>query len=156
QVRFAAGQASASEPVANALTLPPDELAQWFRSYAYDVRPVTDDAPFFWHFVPFRSVLAKRETTGPMPQFEDGLGERLLLGLLGVVVAFGAIFLLVPLAVERRLWADVPYKAHAAVYFAALGAGFMFLEVTLIQRFTLFLGYPTYSLSVTLFALLCS
>jgi MFS family permease len=34
--------------------------------------------------------------------------------------------------------------------------GFMFLEVTLIQRLTLFLGYPTYSLTVTLFALLVS
>ena len=37
-----------------------------------------------------------------------------------------------------------------------LGMGFMFLEVTLIQRLTLFLGYPTHSLSVTLFALLVS
>jgi hypothetical protein len=32
----------------------------------------------------------------------------------------------------------------------------MFLEVSLIQRLTLFLGYPTYSLTVTLFALLVS
>src|SRR5262249_37670727 len=42
------------------------------------------------------------------------------------------------------------------VYFAALGLGFMFIEVSLIQRLTLFLGYPTYSLTVTLFALLLS
>src|SRR5262249_34748219 len=42
------------------------------------------------------------------------------------------------------------------IYFAALGVGFMFLEVSLIQRLTLFLGYPTYSLTVTLFALLVS
>jgi hypothetical protein len=41
-----------------------------------------------------------------------------------------------------------------AVYFAAIGTGFMILEITLIQRFVLFLGYPTYSLSVVLFALL--
>jgi hypothetical protein len=32
----------------------------------------------------------------------------------------------------------------------------MFLEVSLIQRLTLFLGYPTYSLTVTLFSLLLS
>ena len=32
----------------------------------------------------------------------------------------------------------------------------MFLEVSMIQRMTLFLGFPTYSLSVTLFALLLS
>jgi len=40
------------------------------------------------------------------------------------------------------------------VYFASLGLGFMCLEVSLIQMLTLFLGYPTYSLTVTLFALL--
>src|SRR5262249_19936806 len=42
------------------------------------------------------------------------------------------------------------------VYFAALGLGFMLIEVSLIQRLTLFLGYPTHSLTVTLFALLVS
>src|SRR5262249_19694837 len=43
-----------------------------------------------------------------------------------------------------------------SLYFAALGVGFMFFEVPLIQMLTLFLGYPSYSLSVTLFALLLS
>ena len=42
------------------------------------------------------------------------------------------------------------------MYFAALGVGFMFFEICLIQRLTLFLGYPTYSLTVTLFAILTS
>ena len=46
--------------------------------------------------------------------------------------------------------------SSAAIYFAALGLGFMFFEVSLIQQLTLFLGYPTYSLTVTLFALLVS
>ncbi len=41
-----------------------------------------------------------------------------------------------------------------AVYFAALGLGFMFIEVTLMQKFVLFLGHPSYSISVTLAGLL--
>ena len=69
---------------------------------------------------------------------------------------FAALFLLAPLLVIRGVWGTIPYKWRAGVYFAALGAGFMFLEVSLIQRLTLFLGYPTYSLTVTLFALLIS
>ncbi len=48
----------------------------------------------------------------------------------------------------------MPHKLRAGVYFAALGTGFMFLEVSLIQKLTLFLGYPTHTLTVTLFALL--
>src|SRR5207237_10523519 len=34
------------------------------------------------------------------------------------------------------------------------GAGFMLLEVSLLQRFVLLLGHPVYSLTVTLFSLL--
>ena len=40
------------------------------------------------------------------------------------------------------------------LFFAAIGLGFLLLEVALIQRFVLFLGFPTYALSVVLFALL--
>jgi hypothetical protein len=47
-------------------------------------------------------------------------------------------------------------RAALLLYFAALGAGFILLEISLIQRFVLFLGYPTYSLSVVMFALLAS
>ena len=39
-------------------------------------------------------------------------------------------------------------------YFCALGLGFICLEISLLQRFVLFLGFPTYSLSVVLFSLL--
>ena len=42
------------------------------------------------------------------------------------------------------------------MYFAALGLGFMFFEITMIQRLVQFLGYPTYSLTVTLATLLVS
>ena len=50
----------------------------------------------------------------------------------------------------------MPAKSAIGTYFAALGLGFMFLEVAVMQRLTLLLGYPTYALSVTLFALLLS
>ncbi len=87
---------------------------------------------------------------------EEGVGERLLVVFLLIAVVFAALFLLLPLVVLRGVWSQIPYKWNAGVYFAALGPGFVFLEVCLIQRLTLFLGYPTYSLSVTLFSLLVS
>jgi len=40
------------------------------------------------------------------------------------------------------------------VFFSAIGLGFMFTEVTLIQKFILFLGNPIYSLAVILAAVL--
>jgi hypothetical protein len=44
--------------------------------------------------------------------------------------------------------------ARAVGFFTAIGFGFLMLEIVLVQRFVLFLGFPTYALSVVLFALL--
>jgi hypothetical protein len=155
EVRFAGAVRTPDHPVTAAASLAPDALRDWYRTYPFDVRPVTDDAPFFWHFVSFSRAL-----TGPLRRggaaAEEGLGERLLVVLLVLVTLFAALALLTPLLLRRALWRTIPHKAAAGVYFACLGLGFMFLEVTLIQRLTLFLGYPTYSLTVTLFALLVS
>ncbi len=85
---------------------------------------------------------------------EDSIGERVLLLLLGVAVLYAAVFLLAPFFFVRREWRSLPGKGISAVYFAALGLGFMFFEITMIQRFVRFLGYPTYSLTVTLASIL--
>ena len=74
--------------------------------------------------------------------------------LLAVSVLFAAIFLLLPFFAIRDTWVRLPRKGRSAIYFAAIGFGFIFFEVTLIQLLTLFLGYPTYSLTVTLASLL--
>jgi spermidine synthase len=154
-VRFPVESGVSDHAVARVISLPTDQLQQWYATYPFDVRPVTDDRPFFWHFVPFRSALRSTLTPGALGT-EEGLGELLLLALLGLVTAFATICLLAPLLLRRTLWRTIPHKTAAGIYFAALGLGFMFFEVTLIQRLTLFLGYPTYSLTVTLFALLVS
>jgi hypothetical protein len=141
-------------PIGKIIALPDDALATWLDASFYDLRPVTDDAPFFWHFVGFRNALGRLRDAEVAARLEEASGERLLLLFLVVATVFAAVALLLPLAARRALWRDVPGKLSAGVYFAAIGTGFMFLEITLIQRLTLFLGYPTYSLTVTLFALL--
>jgi len=149
---------SGSDPqslITKAITLEGAARDDWYASLAYKVGPITDDSPFFWHFVGFDSVLFGGGEQVHM-NVEEGIGERLLLVLLGVAIAFAAIFLLLPMFAIRNVWSEIPYKLNAGLYFAALGLGFMFIEVSLIQRLTLFLGYPTYSLTVTLFALLIS
>ena len=87
---------------------------------------------------------------------EHGLGEQLLMVLLVCAATLAALLLAAPLLLRRRRWRDMPGKVAAGTYFAALGLGFMFFEISLIQRLTLFLGYPTYSLTVTLCAVLVS
>lgn len=142
-------------PVAKVINLPDGELAQWYESYPYDVTPVIDDAPFFWHFAGFwDSIFDPLDTQDYVVDPEDAKGERVLLVLLALTVVFSAVFLLLPLVAMKRVWGELPHKLSTGLYFSCLGLGFMFYEVCLIQKLTLFLGYPTYSVTVTLFAIL--
>jgi hypothetical protein len=154
KLRYAPGHPVTGESVSELATVPNDELGGWYDAYPYDVRPVTDDAPFFWHFTPFDGVV--RDFTDPIQSgdAEIELGERVLLLLLAVAVVFAAVFLLLPFVAIRGIWVGLPRKGRSAIYFTAIGLGFMFFEITLIQRLTLFLGNPTYSLTVTLASIL--
>ena len=120
------------------------------------ITPVHDDAPYFWHFTRFRDVIAHIAQPLKNSDPEDSIGERVLLLLLAISVVYAAVFLLAPFFAVRRKWRALPAKGTSGIYFAALGLGFMFFEVTMIQRLVQFLGYPTYSLTVTLAAILLS
>jgi hypothetical protein len=155
-VRYAPGHRVAGESVGDIATLPGSRLDRWYDSHPYDVRPITDDSPFFWHLTPFRDVVADFGEPIDRGDFEVDVGERVLLLLLGIATLFAAVFLLLPFVRIRSIWSGLPRKRRSALYFTALGLGFMFFEITLIQRLVLFLGYPTYSLTVTLAAILLS
>src|SRR5262245_35072293 len=58
RLRYAPGHAVKGESVTALATLPDSRLGAWYDSYRYDVRPVTDDAPFFWHFAPYGDVIS--------------------------------------------------------------------------------------------------
>ncbi len=153
-VRYVPGRALGDGPVNQLIDLPGERLAAWYDAHPYDVTAVVDNAPFFWHFVRFGAALRAPLNVSGFIDWEDAIGERVLVSLLVFVVLFAALLLLLPLVLLRSVWREIPWKGSAGVYFAALGMGFMLLEVSLIQMLTLFLGYPTHSLSVTLFGLL--
>jgi hypothetical protein len=132
------------------------EAASAVARYPRDISAVTDDAPFFWHFSRFDHVLAHVFDPIKASDPEISIGERVLLLLLFLSALYAAVFLLLPFLAVRDRWRVLPAKGVSAVYFAALGLGFMFFEITMIQRLVLFLGYPTYSLTVTLAAILIS
>jgi hypothetical protein len=123
---------------------------RFYQSYRSDIRPTTDDRPFFFH------------TTKIEDQFDVAFGQKMLFGnglsalmtLLGISTALVVLFVLAPLALAGRGQPRTPGWFAWLVYFGALGAGFMLIEVSVLQRFVLLLGHPVYSLTVTLFSLL--
>jgi MFS family permease len=156
-LRYAPGHADVANTVTKVITSTPAQLSAFYASYPYNVGPISDNSPFFWHFTPFATVLSHfTRSISPVNSLdrEDTIGERVLILLFLVAVVLAAVFLLAPFITIRRTWAALPRKGRSAIYFAALGFGFIFFEITLIQRLILFLGYPTYSLTVTLMSLL--
>jgi hypothetical protein len=151
-LRYAPDRAYVGGPVSAAITTPNPHTFD--ASYPYDVRAISDNRPFFWHFASFGKVISDytHSISGVDP--EDQVGERVLLLLLGLAIVLAAVFLLLPFVAIRDRWVGLPRKGRSAIFFSAIGLGFFFFEITLIQRLVLFLGYPTYSLTVTLASLL--
>jgi hypothetical protein len=121
---------------------------RFIESYPLDIRPTTDDRPFYFHTTRLRDQFST--AFGRSMLFGNGLSA--LLTLFGISAALVALFIIGPLLGGGSR----PGRGWGAwlVYFGALGAGFMLLEVALLQRFVLLLGHPVYSLTVTLFSLL--
>ena len=123
--------------------------------------PATDDQPFFNQRQRWRTLRPHilLDVLFPVQGNNDGyqpVAEVYLLLLFAQSVVIGAIFILLPLMRSSRASLRAPGRWSFLVYFAALGLGFIMVEMVLLQRFTLFLGQPVYTLAVVLAGLLIS
>ncbi len=123
------------------------------RQYAYNVAPVRDSAPFFFFTLKMGQILGRRHGVEHGIDWKVNLGVAVLAMVLVISVAAVLAFLVIPLALRsgRRRPSVVPL-----FYFVAVGLGYILVEIAFIQRFVLFLGHPTYALTVVVFLLLLS
>jgi hypothetical protein len=133
-----------------------EERERFIDQYAFDLRPAWDNKPFFFDYFKLgklkESTSLKSTFNEILPEFP--VGHVVLLTSLVQIVLWAALLILLPLLVLRRQPGEASHKFRFFLYFAALGCGFMFVEISLMQRFTFFLGHPTYSLSVVLTSML--
>lgn len=126
-----------------------DERAQFVAQYAFDIRPATDDRPFFFQFFRWRDLLLDWSSKGRLAQL------ILVVSLLQVTFLSG-IFILYPLYRGGIKASKSGGRAGIFIYFASLGLGFIIVEIALLQKFMIFLGGPAYSMAITLFTILLS
>jgi hypothetical protein len=146
-VLYAPGQTEANNDYAK-LVLATNREA-FYASYHHDVSPTTDNRPFFFH------------TTKIEHQFQTAFGRSMLFGnglsalmtLMAISATFVTLFVVGPLLLSGSELRGTHWPRWL-MYFGMLGAGFMLIEVSLLQRFVLLLGHPVYSLTVTLFSVL--
>ncbi len=113
-------------------------MAEYEAASPIRVGAVFDDSPFYF---------ATEKPWGMPKRMRDGLKWMVwpTLGLLAAFVALG----------KPRGQAVTPYAA-SILYFASLGAGFITVELALLQHLTLLLGHPIFTLSTLLFTLLAA
>lgn len=115
---------------------------QFYSSFSFMVKAVTDDSPY--HF-----------------NFEFGI-PKTLSNLLSLSLLLTCAFIVVPTVVamiKHRTSGDnrISKTTYLSILLVSLlGIGYIMIEITMMQRFILFLGYPTRALSVILFSLLLS
>ena len=119
-----------------------------------NIAPTYDNNPFFFNTL--RPSQLGLLLNAPAEWRQTNLGTVVLFWLIAISAVMVLLFIVGPLAVARReaIRRDTSRKLAALLYFVCLGAGFILIEVTLTQKFVLFLGHPVYALVVVLFSLL--
>ncbi len=132
----------------------PEEAEKLYSEYDFNIRPSTDNRPYFSQFLKWSrlSHLAEMFGTGSVPFIEVGY---LVVGITFVQITVAAIVLII-LPLFFMGWRG-GYRAFTVLHFSGLGLGFMFVEIVLIQRFVLYFGSPIYAAAAVLSAMLiCS
>lgn len=135
----------------------PEGLRAAIADVPINCEPPTDDNPYFFNMLRLNHLdVALRSDVGVTRG-----NLRATITLLGLIVALllltGATVIL-PLRLEsaRRISRSAETFWPGALYFSLIGAGFMLVEIGLIQRLSVYLGHPVYALGILLFTIIAS
>jgi predicted membrane-bound spermidine synthase len=126
--------------------------------YPFRIDPPTDDSPYFFQLMKASTVgtILLNPSTWALVEQESntlqGFFVVLALSLLLLGLLIFCVFL--PLRAHGPQFKLDRKSRWLMVYFVSIGCGFMFIEISQMQRLAVYLGHPTYGLSVVLFTLL--
>jgi len=138
-----------------------NDLSQVYRIGPRELKPATDDRPFFNHYTRWSAItksmlreVFSEKRLGQLLLGDRPLAELSLLALLAQSMVIAALLILLPLARWSRSGLSAPSRWRFLIYFAGLGFGFITIEMALLSQFSLFLGQPVYTYAVVLASLL--
>ncbi|HET6487060.1 MAG TPA: hypothetical protein VFH83_11605 [Spirochaetia bacterium] len=127
----------------------PSEL---YDRYVFDIRPATDDKPYYSGYLKLPSIPMFLRQLGDI---SEEWGYLLLLATLLQSLIFGALVVLLPMASSwRELFRGRQGTFGIIVYYGFLGLAYMMAEIYLIQRFVYYLADPVYVNSLVIALLL--
>ena len=133
--------------------LDPGRRAAFQRDYLFDITPVRDENPFFHYFLRLKNVRGIYEVMGGKWQYfiEEGY---LLPAVFLQVLLLSVILILLPAMKKGKMAGTGNPGVRPLLYFVFLGLGFMFVEISLIQKMILPLENPSYAVTTVLTSLL--
>lgn len=132
-----------------------NHLEELLANFPINIAPPTDDNPFFFHMLRLTDIFRSQWVKQRFSMDWNTTAVTVLGTLIIIVVSCSALFIIFPLFLKSRARLN-RRVAPFVCFFASIGMGFMLVEISQMQRFNIFLGHPTYSLSVVLFTLLIS
>ena len=121
--------------------------------WSFDIRPPTDDRPFFNNFFRWRALRTLSESFGELWPTQTGLAFLFVCGALAVIGVVAALCTLVPVVLLTPV-RSARGKAAVGFYFLAIGLAYMMLEMTLLSRVRMLIGDPVQTAAVTIAGLL--
>jgi len=122
----------------------------FYREYIYNIRPATDDRPYFFDFFKLKALPVMINQLGSQWLIFSEWGYLILTATLAQAIIASCVFILLPLFIARPLKAVRSGKSVVAAYFLLLGLAYMFLEMGFIQKLTLLTGKPVFGMAATL------
>lgn len=134
-----------------------DELRSVTKNAPYNFNPPTDETPYFFNLLKLDNIgIILNSSAGVIRG--NSIAILTLVALLVSLILLTITFIVIPLILKRRI-EKTNFQStlwSGALYFALIGAGFMFIEISLIQRLSVFLGHPIYALGILLFTIITS
>jgi len=130
------------------------DAAAFVGAYPFALTVTDDNRPFFYHFLRWGHWQALRMRLGQSWMLYAGWGYLLSLLALGMLIPTAAIMILAPLTAPSLRREIAGRRGAVLGYFGAIGMGFMFIEITLIQKAQLLMNAPTSAFAVVALAML--
>jgi hypothetical protein len=132
------------------------ELARAADDEVFDFSAPTDRRPFFFNMLKPRAAFSGAGVRGAGVVSGNLVATRTLAALCIATAALVLAIILWPLWRAGRPALPAGVFGAALAYFALIGLGFMFVQIPLLQRFSVYLGHPTYTFSILLFLMILS
>jgi hypothetical protein len=126
------------------------ERDRFIAAYPFDIRPATDDRPYFQNFFRWSSFNEAWQAKGRGGMALLEAGYPVLAATVVQALLAGMLLIVAPLAMLKRQRLAPGSRWRVVVYFGSIGLAFLFVEIVFLQKLLLFVQQPTLALALVL------